>query len=71
MAIKVKERRINRPQHIRALLQEQINILRRNDELDPIDKARAIAYLSNVALTSIKDGDFDERLKVIEEQLKG
>lgn len=71
MANKVKERRISRPQHIRALMQEQLNILRCNDELDPIDKARAIGYLSNIALTSIKDGDFDERLKVIEQQLKG
>lgn len=70
MTIKVKERRINKPHHIRALMQEQINILRRDDGIDPVEKARAIAYLSNVALTAIKDGDFDERLKAIEEQLE-
>ncbi|MDX8045440.1 hypothetical protein SH601_05500 [Gracilibacillus sp. S3-1-1] len=67
----MKDKRINRPQHIKTLMQEQINILRRDDGLDPIDKARAIAYLSNIALTAIKDGDFDERLKAIESQLEG
>lgn len=66
----MKDRRINKPTHIRTLMQEQINILRRKDELDPIDKARAIAYLSNVALTAIKEGEFEERLKAIEEQLE-
>lgn len=67
----MRDKRINRPQHIKALMQEQINILRRDDGLDPIDKARAIAYLSNIALTAIKDGDLDERLKAIESQLEG
>jgi len=66
----MKDRRINKPTHIKALMQEQINILRHDDGLDPIDKARAIAYLSNVALTAIKEGEFDERLKALEEQLE-
>ncbi|WP_164214460.1 hypothetical protein [Virgibacillus sp. YIM 98842] len=66
----MKDRRIYKPQHIRTLMQEQINILRRKDELDPIDKVRAIAYLSNVALTAIKEGEFDERLKALEKQLE-
>lgn len=65
----MRSKRINKPQHIKTLMQEQINILRRDDSLDPINKARAIAYLSTVALTAIKDGEFDERLKAIEEQL--
>lgn len=66
----IKDRRITRPQHIRTLMQEQINILRRDDGIDPIEKARAIAYLSNVALTAIKDGDLDERIKSIEQQMR-
>lgn len=70
MSRTVKERRISRPQHIRALMQEQINILRRDDDIDPVEKARTIAYLSNVALTSIKDGDFDERMRAIEKELE-
>lgn len=66
----MRDKRLNKPQHIRALMTEQINILRHNDGLDPLLKARTIAYLSNTALTAIKDGDFEERLKQIEKQFK-
>jgi len=66
----VKERRINKPQHIKSLMQEQINALRSDKELDIIDRARAIGYLSNIALTSIKDGETDERLKEVEKKLE-
>ncbi|GGB42438.1 hypothetical protein GCM10011409_20010 [Lentibacillus populi] len=66
----MRDKRINKPQHIKALMQEQINILRRDDGLDPIDKARAIAYLSNIALTAIKDGDLEERMKRIELEME-
>ena len=67
----MRDKRLNKPQHIKALMQEQINLLRKNEDLDPINKARAIAYLSNIALTAIKDGELEERLKHIEEQLEG
>lgn len=67
---KVKNRRINHPSHVRSLMQEQINILRNDDELDPIDKARAIAYLSNTALSAYKDGELLEEVKKIEALLK-
>jgi len=70
MSKKVKERRINHPSHVRALMQEQINILRNDDELDPIDKARAIAYLSNTALSAYKDGDMMDKLKEVEQLIK-
>lgn len=69
MSSKVKDRRITRPAHIRQLLQEQVNILRRDDSIESIDKARAIGYLSNIMLTSIKEGDFDDRLAEIEKQM--
>ncbi|HLR02839.1 MAG TPA: hypothetical protein VK111_08885 [Virgibacillus sp.] len=67
---KVKERRINHPSHVRALMQEQINVLRQDESLDPIDKARAIAYLSNTALSAYKDGDLLEKVKEVENLLK-
>lgn len=70
MSKKVKERRINHPSHVRALMQEQINILRNNDELDPIDKSRAIGYLSNIALSAYKDGELLEKVKEVEELIK-
>lgn len=67
---KVKNRRINHPSHVRALMQEQINILRKDNELDPIEKARAIAYLSNTALSAYKDGEMLEKLKEVKEMLE-
>jgi len=70
MSKKVRERRISHPSHVRTLMQEQINILRQDDELDPIDKARAIAYLSNTALSAYKDGELLERVKDFERLLK-
>lgn len=70
MTVKVKERRIVTATHIRQLLAEQINILRNDEELDNIDRARAIAYLSNVSLTAISNGELEERIKLLEENLR-
>jgi hypothetical protein len=50
-------------------MQEQINILRADDELDPIERARAIAYLSNTALSAYKDGVTAEKIDKIMKQL--
>lgn len=58
----VAERRINKPQDIKRIIAEQINILRSNDELDPIKRANAIGYLSTVALSAIKDGDMQDQI---------
>lgn len=66
----VKNRRINHPSHVRVLMQEQINLLRNDESLDPIDRARAIAYLSNTALSAYKDGEAIEKLEKIEKQLQ-
>lgn len=70
MKLKVKERRINNPSHVRALMQEQINILRNDDTLNVIDKARTIAYLSNTALSAYKDGELLEKVKEVEKLIK-
>lgn len=66
----VKNRRINHPSHIKALMAEQINTLRNDDSLNPIDKARAIAYLSNTALSAYKDGEAMEKLEKIQKHLE-
>lgn len=70
MAKIVRERRISNPGHVRTLMQEQINILRQDETLDPIDRARAIAYLSNTALSAYKDGELLEKVKEVEQLLK-
>ncbi len=68
--MKVKDRRISRPQHIQQLMTEQINLLRQNGELDPIQRARAIAYLSTVSLTSMRDGELEKQVKELEAKLE-
>lgn len=67
----MRNKRITSPNHVRQVLSEQINRLR-NDKVtsDDIDKARAIGYLSNVALTAIRDGELEQRIKALEEKLK-
>jgi Sec7-like guanine-nucleotide exchange factor len=69
MSINVKDRRINKPQHIRALMQEQINILRQDESLKNVERARAIAYLSTVALTAISQSDLELRLEQLENEI--
>lgn len=66
----LKERRINNPGHVKAIIAEQINILRLDESLEPIAKAKAIAYLSNTALSAYKDGDIAERVDKIMKQLE-
>ncbi|MGM0899416.1 MAG: hypothetical protein ACQEV0_16020 [Bacillota bacterium] len=67
------DKRIQKPQHIRQIIGEQINGLRKSEFPDKseIDKARAIGYLSSVALTAMKDGELEERITAIEKSLKG
>lgn len=67
----VKERRLNKPQDIKRLLQEQINILRKNEDIDPIKKANAIGYLSNVFLGAYRDGDAMAKMEEIEKRIEG
>lgn len=67
----VKERRIGKPQHIKMLMQEQINLLRANESLDPIQKAKAIGYLANTSLSAFKDGEAMEMLEKINKRLDG
>lgn len=66
----IKNRRINNPDHVRRLLSEQINILRQDEALEPIEKARAIAYLSNVLLSAYKDGEAMKKIDEIQKQLE-
>lgn len=66
----IKNRRINNPDHVRRLLSEQINILRQDEALEPIEKARAIAYLSNVLLSAYKDGEAMKKIEDIQQQLE-
>ncbi|HZG72277.1 MAG TPA: hypothetical protein VEY51_12150 [Chondromyces sp.] len=65
-------KRISKPQHVRQVLGEQINVLRSKKDISKveIERARAIGYLSSVALAAIRDGELEERIKQIEKTLK-
>lgn len=65
----LKNRRINTATHVKQLMNEQINILRKlipATTKEQIEISKAIAYLSSVALTSIKDEVSAEVLARIE-----
>jgi len=69
----IKDRRVTKPQHIRQLLTEQINLLRKirpQNTKETLDVSRTISYLSNTALMAMRDGEAVERLQAIEDMLK-
>lgn len=68
----IKNRRVTQPHHIRNILTEQLNILRKivpSNQKEALDKARTIAYISNTSLMSLRDGLNAEKLKEIEDML--
>lgn len=66
----IKDRRIKTPQQVRQLIVEQINALRRDKELDTNTRARSIGYLSNIALTAIRDGETEEKIRDLQQELE-
>ncbi len=68
-----KKKLLKTASHYRQLMSERINRLRSykpKDLKEEIEIARAIAYLSSVALTAIKDGDMEDRVKRLEEMIE-
>ncbi len=65
--MKIREKRISKPQHVRQLMSEQINILRKDPKADAV-KARAIAYLASISLTAMRDGDLIDRIEALEKE---
>lgn len=66
-----RTKRIKSPNHIRQIIADELNRLRGDESLDSIHRARAIAYLSSVALTAMRDGELEDRIIEIENRLKG
>lgn len=68
----IKNRRINTATHVKQLMNEQINILRKlipDCNKEQIEISKAIAYLSSVGLTSMRDelsAEVLERMERIE-----
>lgn len=61
---------IKSPTHVRQILSDEINKLREGTaSKEELDQARAVGYLSNVALSAIKDGELENRIREVEKQL--
>lgn len=62
--------RLNKPQDVRRMLSRIMNELLKNGTLDPIQKAKALGYLSSISLKAMEMSDLEERMADIEKALK-
>jgi len=53
-----------------ALLEEQVQAVREDQEVGTLEKARCIGYLAGVTLKAIEAGDLAARLEALESVLK-
>jgi len=53
------------------MLQDICNELRHDHDMEREKRARVLGYLGNIILTTIRDGDLEERLVAVEKQLQG
>lgn len=63
-------RYITKPDDVRRVLAEQVRILRKAEDIDPVTRARAITYVSSVMLTAMRDGDLEQRITEIEKMVE-
>ena len=53
-----------------ALIEEQVNAVRRDTVASVLDKARTVGYLASVALKAIEAGNIAARIEMLETVLK-
>ena|SRR6476660_3544048 len=63
--------RIQTARDVLALLNEQINLLRSDESLGTIQRARAIGSLAGVTLRAVESADLEVRLAAVESVLNG
>jgi hypothetical protein len=62
--------RVQTPQDVPALIEEQVNVIRAEIGVDPTERARTLGMLASLALRAIDSRDLAERLEAIERVLK-
>lgn len=67
----VNDIRLNKPVHVKRMINQLINDLRKDNDMPKAERARLIGYLANIVLKSIEMGEIVERLEEIEKQMKG
>ena len=65
-----RPRRLQTAQEVIDVLEEQMEALRRDPCLAPVDKARAIAYLAGQARQAIVTGTLAARMEALEQVLE-
>ncbi|MDI6816314.1 MAG: hypothetical protein QME41_03850 [Actinomycetota bacterium] len=63
--------RLKTAQDILALLAEQVQAVRDEEEAGTLEKARCIGYLAGIALKAVEAADLSARVEALEEVLKG
>ena len=61
---------LSQPSDVLALLSEQVNAVRADAFLDPLERARTLGFLSTVLLRTLEARDVDARLEAVERVLK-
>jgi hypothetical protein len=64
-------RRLQTPQDVIDLLQEQVEAIRHDACAGTLEKARAIGCLAGIARRAIETGTLAQRLEILEAVLKG
>lgn len=67
---KIASLRLNKPQHVKRLLNQEINKVRKAKDMGTESKARVIGYLSNILLKSLEMGEMSERMEYVYKHLK-
>jgi hypothetical protein len=63
-------RRVQTPQDVIDLLQEQVEAVHQESRAGPIEKARALGYLAGLARKAIETGTLAARLETLEAVLR-
>ena len=63
-------RQLQTAKDVIGLLQEQVEALRAETWVGPVEKARALGYLAGVARKAIETGDLEVRLEKLEANAK-
>lgn len=63
-------RRVQTPQDVIDLLQEQVEAIRQEAMAGTIEKARALGYLAGIARKAIETGNLAARLEMLEAVLR-
>lgn len=63
--------RLKKAADVLALIEEQVGVVRGDEALTTVERARTVGYLAGIALRAIEAGDLAARVEAVEAVLKG